>query len=258
MKSLLKKHTGFLIISSLFFVLGLMRLNDLSLYTDCTRYLIWGNSIAHGQGFVDDTQPEPEYYVVNAPFFSVLLAPVLLVFPLSLTAAKVWALLWGVLSLLLFYQWLRSHIGQTAALSATLFFALNPFTIVLSTEVLSETSFLCALLGTLILLERMDQKDAPRWTAAALILILSLIMLLREVGIALLAAAILFLCIRRRWRLALLAGGSAVLLFALWTYRNLGIVGTPESSQNPNLAFFFQHFVTAPDTPFSRRSYSGY
>ena len=47
------KHSAALLLCALFFFAGLMRLNDLSLYTDSDRYVIWGTSLAHGNGFVD-------------------------------------------------------------------------------------------------------------------------------------------------------------------------------------------------------------
>ena len=145
----MKKHFpafALAFIAVLFFLLGILRLNDLSLYTDSTRYLAWGNSIAHGNGFVDDTQPVPEYYVVNAPLYSAVLAPVLAIFPMSLAAAKVWTLLWGVLSIILFYFLMRRMTSVPTALLAAVFFAFNPLTLTLCTEVLSEAPFLCCTL----------------------------------------------------------------------------------------------------------------
>ncbi|MCU0411545.1 MAG: hypothetical protein MUF82_03300 [Bacteroidetes bacterium] len=48
MSPFLRTHGLLLAVLAIFFVLGLLRVNDLSLYTDSSRYLIWGNSIAHG------------------------------------------------------------------------------------------------------------------------------------------------------------------------------------------------------------------
>ena len=76
--ALLREHRWIILLSLVFLALGVLRLNDLSLYTDSTRYVIWGTSFAHARGFVDKTQPDPERYVVNAPLYSVLIAPVLL------------------------------------------------------------------------------------------------------------------------------------------------------------------------------------
>jgi tetratricopeptide (TPR) repeat protein len=248
MKLYLKEHAALIIIAVLFFALGILRLNDLSLYTDSTRYLIWGNSIAHGKGFVDDTQPEPEYYVVNAPLFSVVLAPILIFFPLSLTIAKIWTLLWGVLALILFYHWILSLQGKTLALATTLFLALNPLTLVLATEVLSEVSFLCIIFAVILLLERTEEDDNPRWVLFVLILILSFTTLLREVGITLVISSIIILFIKKKRFVALMILLGSLGLYSLWIYRNIELVGSPDSSQNTNLVFILQHFVTSPET----------
>jgi tetratricopeptide (TPR) repeat protein len=249
MMTFFRNNLWLIIILSLFSILGILRLNDLSLYTDCTRYLIWGNSIAHGNGFVDNTQPEPEYYVVNAPFYSVILAPVLLIFPLSLSAAKIWTLLWGIFAIILFYRWMQIYLNKYLLIAATIFFALNPLTLVLSTEILSETSFLCAIFAVFLILQRLENDHTNRWELVILVIILSVITLIREVGIALVAASIVFLLSRKRQRTAILVFLGAAILFALWTYRNLGIVGAPASSQGPNLVYIFKHFVTPADTP---------
>ncbi|MEK6756968.1 MAG: hypothetical protein AABZ02_12515, partial [Bacteroidota bacterium] len=114
-RSIATEHRWLIVLCLLFFLFGIFRLNDLSLYTDSTRYVIWGTSFAQLNGLVDNTQPEPERYVVNAPLYSVLLSPALVVFPFSLTAAKVWTLLWGVAFLVAFYAFLARLLGKTLA-----------------------------------------------------------------------------------------------------------------------------------------------
>jgi tetratricopeptide (TPR) repeat protein len=252
MKSFFNERTGFIIIALIFFFLGIARLNDHSLYTDCTRYLIWGNSLAEGKGFVDDTRPEPEYYIVNAPLYAVILVPALIVFPLSLLAAKVWTLCLGILALFLFYRWLASLLGNIPALASTLILSLNPLTLVLSTEVLSETSFLCMLFGILALLERIEKSERLCWTKCFLIILLSLMMLLREVGAALVLASIIFFLTRRQWRIALFTVIGTIFFFLFWTYYNLGTGALPEDNQSTNILFIFQHFVTSSDTSIIR------
>ncbi|HVN48775.1 MAG TPA: glycosyltransferase family 39 protein [Bacteroidota bacterium] len=232
-----------------FFFLGIARLNDLSLYTDSTRYLAWGNSIAHGQGFVDDTQPVPEYYVVNAPLYSIVLAPVLILFPMSLIAAKIWTLLWGVLSIILFYFLMKRMASDSAALLATAMFAFNPLTLTLFTEVLSEAPFLCILFSLFFLLEQRTTTSTLRWQTPLLVILLGVVALLREVGAAFVAAAIVFLFFKNQRKLVLISSVTVCFLFGSWTYRNLHVIGTPATSQSANVSYIFQHFVTAPDTP---------
>jgi tetratricopeptide (TPR) repeat protein len=249
MNSFLRTHGILLLMLVVFFVLGLLRLNDLSLYTDSTRYLIWGNSIARGQGWIDDTQPEAERYVVNAPLFPVLLAPALIAFPTSVFSAKVWTLLWGVLALALMSRWLSSNLGRTAALVGVFVFAFNPMMLVMSTEILSEAPFLAILMGVFILLDRVLKVPDDRRAFLGLAALLSTVVLLREVSITLVVGVAIVLAFRRQPLRAAVVIAAPALLYGLWLYRNLVLVGTPATSQSTNLAFMFEHVVTAPDAP---------
>ena len=124
---LVKKNKGIVFICVLFFIAGMLRLNDLSFYTpDSSRYLIWGNSLAHGKGFVDETLPDPDPYVVHAPLYSLLIAPAEFLAPYSTVLVKAWTLLWGVLAVLLLYAWLCRAVGKSGALVGAILFAGNP------------------------------------------------------------------------------------------------------------------------------------
>ncbi len=233
-----------------FVVLGLLRLNDTSLYTDSTRYVIWGTSFSHLKGFVDDTQPDPERYVVNAPLYSVVLAPILLVFPYSLVAAKVWTLLIGVCSLVLFYIWLSRRIGRTPALIGTLILAFNPLMLVMATEAMSEMCFVAMMILALILLDSLDGKtSALSRNSISLLIILSFLPLLREVSIALVGAMVIVLLIKRNYAPAIWIVVGASVLTAGWMFRNLVLVGVPSTSQSTNVNFILGHFVTPGDAP---------
>ena len=242
-----RQHRVFVILLCSYVLLGTFRLNDLSLYTDSTRYVIWGTSVAHMKGFVDDTQPEAERYVVNAPFFSVVLSPVLLVFPNSLMAAKVWTLLLGACFIFAFYALLLKFFDKPIALLGIAPIVFNPLFLLLSTEVLSETTFLAAIAMCFLLLERLDAEDAHlKSDLLILVTISSLLVLLREVAVALVGSIILSLLVQRRYRRAFLVMLGFVALFGAWTYRNLVLVGAPPASQASNINFIFEHFLTAP------------
>src|SRR6059036_2430665 len=112
-----RRSVAVALVCLIFVVLGLLRLNEASSYTpDSTRYLIWGNSLAHGQGIVDNTGPMPDRFVVHMPLYAFILAPLEVFIPLSFIAAKVWTLMWGACALLLFFIWVRKHYGFMAAL----------------------------------------------------------------------------------------------------------------------------------------------
>jgi len=244
------EHRWLIILCLAFLGLGIVRLNDLSLYTDSTRYVIWGDSFAHLKGLVDDTQPEPERYIVNAPLYAVLLSPALVLFPLSLTAAKVWTLLWAIAFLVVFCLYLARTAGKVLAITGIIPLVFNPLFLVISTEVLTEGCFLAlAFLSFLLLDKAEDTERNSRRSVLLLVVILSLIVLLREVAIALVGAVILYFLLRREDKRAVLVVLGAVVCYGAWLFRNLVLVGTPPASQATNLSFVFEHFVTSPSAP---------
>ncbi len=238
----------FLVVAALFVALGGLRINDLFLYTpDSARYLIWGNSLARGQGYLDDTQPAPLRYVVHAPLYPALIAPVELFFPLRVVPVKIYTLAWGLAALLLLYLWLYHLFGRMPALGGAALLALNPGFLVYSTEALSEAPFTAALLLILFIMARSERRGsftrAEWWTLLAAA---SLIGLLREVGIVVTAAVAVTLWFRERRKAVALAASAAVLIGA-WYLRNSIIVGAPAGAPGSNAALVLQRFLTAPD-----------
>lgn len=247
----LKKHALLAGICAVFFAGGLLRLNDLSAYTpDSCRYLIWGNSLAHGAGYVDGTQPVPDRFVVHAPLYALLIVPAELFFPMSLMAVKVWTLLWGVLSLILLYRWILPTFGRAAAACCALVFALNPAMLFFSTEVLSEAPFIAFVLLIFILIDKLEEPDAREGKILLyLIPLLAFLPLLRETGAALVAAVVLVSLSRSQRKRALMALGAAAALFALWYFRNHVLVTPKAGSQVSNFSLIGRHFVTPDDAP---------
>jgi len=237
------------VICTAFFLVGIFRLNDISIYTpDSIHYLIWGNSIAQGKGFVDETQPDPERFVINAPLYALLTAPVHLFFPMSLIAVKIYTLLWGVLLLILVYLWIRRTYGSTAALIATAIMAVNPAIVLFSTEVLSEIPFIAFIILSMLLVEKnIDSDGRKRAYIASLILCAAFIPLLREVGVALVGALAIYFGTRRQIGKAVVLVFPAVVLFGLWYLRNSQFVGTGGGASGTNLMIASHHIVT-PET----------
>ena len=199
---LVKSNKGILFICLIFFIAGMLRLNDLSFYTpDSSRYLIWGNSLAHGKGFVDETLPDPDPYVVHAPLYSVLIAPVEFFAPYSTVMVKAWTLLWGVLAVLLLYAWLCRAIGKSGALVGAILFAANPLFWLYATEVLSDAPFIAAVLGVFYLCERMCATDERKLSEQIFLLVAVLFAsMVREVGAVVAVAAVVFLFFHKRFK----------------------------------------------------------
>jgi tetratricopeptide (TPR) repeat protein len=238
------EHVVIALLAVGFIAAGLARLNDLSLYTDSTRYLIWANSLAQGNGFLDSTTPEPTRFVMNAPLYPVLLVPSQLAWPWSLDAAKIWTLLWGAAAVVLFFYWMRRSFGPLSSLASAAFLALHPLFFVVSSEVLSEAPFMALLLVVLLTIEPLVQSKAgSRWAflAAALLVLLPLV---REVAFAFALAAAIVLAHAGRLRKAGLILGGAALVIVAWNIRNAFFLPELQAGQEANIQFLFGHFVT--------------
>lgn len=243
-------RTGLVVICLLFFSAGLLRLNDLSLYTpDSTRYMIWGHSLAEGKGFLDDTQPEPDRFVLHAPLYPLLIAPVEFLFPLSLTAVKIYTLMLGAGAIILFWFLLRRLFqDELLALAGTLLLACNPLILVYSSEALSEAPFIASVLLLFLLFEKSVSSEVPDWLSrTGWILGIIGVSLLREVGIAAVAALTVALITRRRYKHAALVVALAIVAIGLWYFRNQILVGPPPGSQKGNMSFVGEHLLTPQD-----------
>src|SRR5258706_2584401 len=107
----------FIVVAALFVFSGLAAITDVNLYTpDSTRYLVWAKSLASMSGLRDVTGPEAHRYVLNAPLYSLMLAPAAIFFPMNVIAAKVFTLAWGAAILILCYWWTTRLGGKAAAL----------------------------------------------------------------------------------------------------------------------------------------------
>jgi tetratricopeptide (TPR) repeat protein len=233
------------LVAACFVAGGLMRLNDLSLYTDSTRYLIWANSLSEGKGFLDPTSPEPTRFVMNAPLYPILLVPSQLISSWSLAAAKVWTLLWGALAVVLLFVWMRRSFSAGPSLFASAFLGLHPLFFVVSTEVLSEAPFIALMLVLLLTIEPLlESKPGSRWPLLAAILLV-LLPLVREVGFAFAVATAVVLLNTGRIRRAIVLAGAAAIVIGAWNLRNSLFLPLHQGGQEANLQFMFGHFVTA-------------
>ena len=246
----LKNHIAIVIISVLFVGAGLLRMNDLSLYSpDSTRYMIWGNSLAQGKGFLDSTQPDPDRTVVHAPLYSILIVPIEYFFPLSHTAVKIWTLCFGVLALVLLYLYLNRSVGTKLAVVGTILFACNPLVLIYSTEVLSEAPFVASVLFILLMVNRLSSGDGSKMLFGVLCFTLAVVPILREVGTALVIAVAAHFVLRKQWGRAFVIVLCVLIVVCLWYFRNHVLIGFAPGSQADNLSMVFEHIVTPPDAP---------
>jgi hypothetical protein len=175
---------------------------------EAASYLVTAGAMASGHGYTVDSLPQPVPQTAFPPFFPALLALFSLVSrqpqwlkALPLACAAGW--------LILTYRLLRKMGASTwGALLLVVLTALSPTVIFLSTNLLPETTF--ALLVTAALLALLSERVLLAGVFAGLAA------LTMGAGLALLAACILTLAARQRFRGAMILAAVAMAIAAPW------------------------------------------
>lgn len=233
-------------------ILSLAQVNQhLILASDNSSYVVLGQALAQGRGYVMVNEPLAPAMSLYPPGYPLLLALVLqaagaVADPLRAVAPlKLVAVFFHLASLPVLYALARRRRGLLVAGAATLLFAVNPGMLTLATEILSETPFiLLALLGLLILDWSVETPDGSRrWWGllAAAALCLAAAYYMRTAGLAMLAAAPLFLILRRRRRGGLALGAALTALALPWFLRS----SAPPTPETPFFARSYIHQVLA-------------
>lgn len=238
-----------ILLALIFLAGGMYALNEISLYTpDSTRYLVWAQSLASGAGYRDATAPDPARYVVHAPLYSLLLAPVAFWFPGSILAAKIATLALGALALMLIFRLFARSAGERLALLGCLILALNPLYFLYSTEVLSDIPFAAVLALAWLLIDRILAEEKFRvGLAVSAALTVAAALFLREIGVSVVLSSVAYLSLRQRYREALIVLLIPAVLYAGWYIRNELIVAPIENPPLTNARIFTYHFLTSPD-----------
>lgn len=232
-----------------FLALSVWVVNDSILYTpDSARYIIWAQSLSSFDGFHDTTSPEATRYVVHAPLYPILLAPLGWLFSNIVIPAKILTMLYAVVLIVLFYLWAGRHIGCHAALAGSFFLAFNALTLVLSSQVLSDVPFAVAVVALVLIAERMEADPASRGLALWFAVILTAAIFSREIGLTLLASAIVYLFLRKRYFALLLACSLPVFFYLSWYYRNEVYIAGIENPGLRNMKLFLNHSITPEDS----------
>jgi 4-amino-4-deoxy-L-arabinose transferase-like glycosyltransferase/tetratricopeptide (TPR) repeat protein len=231
-----------------FLVIGAVSINDTMLYTpDSPRYLIWAKSLASFEGYKDISTPDPSRYVVHAPLYPLVLAPLAWFFSNILLPAKVVTTLFGVGLIVLFYVWTARRTSQSAGLIGAFFLAVNPLTILFSNHVLSDIPFTAFVVLFFMLAEQMsDRPDEEKW-AWFFVVVLTMGIFLREVGLTLLLGAVAYLLVTRQHRRLLLVFSIPVLFYLIWYFRNEVYVAGIENPPMRNMRILLGHSFTVDD-----------
>jgi hypothetical protein len=197
---------------------------------DNARYIVLGISLIQGQGLSKICMPgaPPDIMV---PFgYPLLLAPFLALFPDHYVPLKLLSMLLFLLSLPLLFHIIKGWGGSLwLALGVAVLSAINLNLLDFGHQVMTEIPFLFfSLLGIFALLRSLRCKSAQITRKEKVLLGLSILSLvfayyIRSVGVVLLVALISFLILRKRYRLALLAGLAILCLVLPWTLRNQAV-----------------------------------
>ncbi len=204
-----------------FVVAGVARLNPFCLLEpDIPDYLFTSRSLASLDGYREIDFPGEPLHAFRPPGLALLLAPISLVSPYNVVAAKVAVLATAVAALFLLWLLARRTCGPIGALSVAALMAASPFTLLFSTEAMSELPFLACMLAVLLLLERETKRPV------ALTLLLAFLPFIRTIGVVWIVAIGLWgLLASNRRRLSVVAL-VALAPTVLWSWRD-SLAGGP-------------------------------
>jgi hypothetical protein len=179
------------------------RTDAVGLFHDDGIYLITARALAEGRGYVIDSLPAAIPQTKYPVLFPALLAALWKLdgaFPGNLALLKALPLLCGIMWLGLTWWLLRRwEVRGEIALGSVVLTGACGFVVFLSTSLLSETLFaLCAAIAVGCFAEY-ERSSGGKWLAGAAAAALAAYHT-RSIGVALLAAGLLMLLIRRRWK----------------------------------------------------------
>ena len=240
------------LLCAIFLAFSLWIVNDCILYTpDSARYIIWAQSLASFDGFHDATSPESTRYVVHAPLYPILLAPLGWIFTHIVVPAKILTILSAALLIILFFVWVGRQVGPWIALIGSFLLAFNALTLVLSSQILSDIPFTAAVVALAILAERLESDPESKRLAWGFALTLTAAVFLREVGLTLLAGSAIYLFLRKRYFALLLVCSVPVLFYLGWYYRNEVYIAGIENPPLRNVKLFLKHSITPEESSLS-------
>jgi hypothetical protein len=205
------------------------------LFFDDGMYVILAKSLATGQGYRWlhlPGAPAATHYPPGYPALLSLVWRVFPSFPANALAFKLMnaCLLAAVAAGIVLFAIRRLGFSSVGAFAVAVVGCLSIPTLVLSTQVMSETYFLALLIPALLLAERVADDGSTTAAAAALGAFAGALMLVRAHGVAFVLAVGALLLLRRRWRsLAIFAAVAlaVVLPWQIWKGAHEGVVPAP-------------------------------
>lgn len=204
-----------------FVLAGAARLNPFCLLEpDIPDYLFTSRALASFEGYREIDFPGEPLHAFRPPGLALLLAPISVVSPYNVVAAKVAVLASAVVALFLLWLLARKVCGPVGALSVAALMAASPFTLLFATEAMSELPFLACMLAILLQLERPSKRPV------LLTMLLAFLPFIRTIGIVWIGAIGLWGLLdrsRRKWSVVALVALAPTIL---WSWRN-SLAGGP-------------------------------
>ncbi len=163
------------------------------------------------------------------PLFPFVLSTVYSFFGYSELVTKLFLMLLGFLTIILFYEIAKSAFGQEAAFIPTLIFASNPLFLYLSTRVLTEPLFFLLLLAGVYYLPKALESKFSAFTIG---LLFAALILTRYIGVLIIPAIVVYLFVSKEYRrisiekVGLFALGGGVIA-GLWLWFSYNVTGDP-------------------------------
>jgi len=158
---------------------------------DAARYLMLSQNILSGEGYVDSYRPWPTPHIKFPPVLPCLLALAQRLVPDSMIAMKIAVAAFGLLALLATFFLLRCLQTGLAASILTMALGIQISILTNSQRLMSDIPYLFfSTLALLLVIKRFQKKEASVWYDAVIGFTMSLAVLTRTIGVALLPALI--------------------------------------------------------------------
>lgn len=214
-----KQTWAFIAAGALVLTVYALRLDHIvGIMGDDAWYALLGRTLARGDGFHQPNTPTRGLLPYVPPGFPLLLAPLWYIaseFPANVLVLKALSVAAMFATAGLTYAYSRTHMEwpRELALIVAVAVALVPSLVFLTTSTLmSDAAFLAVQLATIVALERWKSRTG---TVAAGVGA-AVAMLMRTVGVAVPAGAVVYLCLKREWRRAALLVAVVVTLQTPW------------------------------------------
>ncbi|MBI4551999.1 MAG: hypothetical protein HY710_07035 [Candidatus Latescibacteria bacterium] len=197
-------------------------------------HIVTAKSLAAGQGLRLISDPQRPVSTQFPPGLSLLLVPVVTLFPDppgSIIPLKLVSTVFALLYVAVAWFWLHRHVPPSTAALLTMITAINPETIRFAGQVMAEMSYAAVSMAGLVCVERYEKATdttsrGRRWLVVA-VLMMTTGYLFRSIGLSLILAVLGLLALRRRWVAVVAVIVGVLVLASPWLMRS-AVVGTPE------------------------------